>query len=170
MNKEDKDFYPPEELSYLYPVPRRIESKSAREKLFKLSVTEGTHRLFINSSIPLTPWIVLQETQPLPPFDVQISVEGPRVLWDDVKEVLTCHVIALVCSGFTSSFVYLGFYLYEKWKPLYVVTLNVKRILPKPRQANSDEKLIAKYEMRKKNTLEAEETTVIQNPMFKNSK
>lgn len=161
MNKKIQVINSDEVFSLELPT-RRIESNSIKEKLFKLSTIEGTHRLLINSSLPLTPWIVLLETQPLD-YTVKIRVEGPRVLWDDVKGILTCHIVMLFCSCFTSSFVYLGFYLYEKWKPLYVVTMDVKKW-----QVNSDEKVIAEYQENKKRlaSIPEEEIKVIQNPLF----
>lgn len=88
-----------------------------------LSMIIGNHQIFVNSKIPLTEAQVRRYVSRK--YPVKIRVEGPRVLWDDVKEFIGVHICIFVFTCGVSLFGYLGFYLYEKWKPLYIVKLEV---------------------------------------------
>jgi hypothetical protein len=87
------------------------------------SNTPGKHEIFINSKTPLTESYLRRFISPR--FPVKIKIEGPRVLWDDVKGFYQVHIIIFIITGGLSLLGYLGFWLYEKWKPLYIVTLEV---------------------------------------------
>ena len=91
------------------------------KKVIQLSNVTGHHEIFINSKTPVTQ----EQIKRIVPHDVKIVVEGPRVLWNDVKGFLPVHVGVVVLTGGIGFLGYAGFYLYEKWKPLYIVYLDV---------------------------------------------
>ena len=98
-------------------------------QLTRISKTDfpGTYTVFINSKTKITEenvWKYLQNTK----NSVEIDIEGPRVLLNDIKEYIPIHILVFFITGGLSLFAYLGFYLYEKWKPLYIITIKVNNI------------------------------------------
>lgn len=85
---------------------------------------EGKHTIFINSKTPIT--LAQIKSNIYVPEGVKIHLEGPRVLWDDVKGFPEVHIGIFIFTCGASLLGYLGFWMYEKWKPLYIVTLNVQ--------------------------------------------
>lgn len=91
------------------------------KKIVELSKKEGLHQIMINSKTPITK----EQIEHLIPPGVKVVVEGPRVLWKDVKECLPLHIGIVLLTGGLGLIPYVGFWLYEKWKPLYIVYLDV---------------------------------------------
>ena len=94
---------------------------SNMNKVREACLFEGEHTVFINSKKPIT----LAQVKGQVPKGVEVRLEGPRNLWKDVKEFWGAHLGILVFTGGLALFGYVGFWLYEKWKPLYIVYLDV---------------------------------------------
>jgi hypothetical protein len=90
-------------------------------KVKEACLVGGEHRVFINSKR----FISEAEVKRNVPKEVKVRVEGPRNLYNDVKEFWGAHLGILVFTGGLALFGYVGFWLYEKWKPLYIVYLDV---------------------------------------------
>jgi hypothetical protein len=91
------------------------------KKVIELSKVLGDHTIFVNSKTPITQ----KQIQRIVPQKVKVVVEGPRVLWKDVKENLPIHIGVVVLTGGVGLLGYAGFWIYERWKPLYIVSLDV---------------------------------------------
>jgi hypothetical protein len=94
------------------------------DKIIRNSIVRGHTTLFINSKRPITQ----EEIQRLVPANVKVVVEGPRVLWNDVKESLPLHITVVLLTCGVGLLGYAGFWIYERWKPLYIVYLDLNEL------------------------------------------
>lgn len=94
------------------------------DKIIRKSILKGDTTLFINSKKPITQ----EEIQRLVPANVKVVVEGPRVLWKDIQECLPLHITVVLLTCGVGLLGYAGFWIYERWKPLYIVYLDLNEI------------------------------------------
>lgn len=107
-------------------VPHIILDSKTKEKLLQCCRQKGTYELMINSKTPITQSIILQELiiNGINIHHLSVSVEK-RILKNDLKEIWIIHLLLTPISLCLNLFFYLGFYLYELKKPLYIVKLRV---------------------------------------------
>jgi hypothetical protein len=109
-------------------VPTLLLNPTTKTRLLQCCKQKGTYELMINSKTPITQSMILQQLilNGINIHHLSVSVEK-RVLKNDLKEIWIVHLLLTPISLCINLFFYLGFYLYELKKPLYIVKLRVGR-------------------------------------------
>ncbi len=105
-------------IKVAYRISTKMESlrKKIRDALL---LPSGSHIIYHNSFYPLT----YNQVRALVPAHIDFSL-SKRKFWNDIAECKVLHFIIVVLTGGLVGFVYIGFWLYEKWKPLYIITIS----------------------------------------------
>ncbi len=80
----------------------------------------GEHIIYINSKTPIT----YPQVRALVPPHLDFTL-CKRDLGEDLSEFKCLHFTVIILTAGIALFAYLGFWIYEKFRPLYVVTISI---------------------------------------------
>lgn len=106
--------------------PIYILDSITKARLLECCRHKGTYELMVNSKTPITTPMLLQEMviNRINIQHISVSVEK-RNLKQDLKDCWLLHLLMTPLTGCVNLLFYLGFYLYELKKPLYIIKMRV---------------------------------------------